>query len=200
MKLLTSLNPHKTTGPDNIPGRLLKETAKEITPALTFIFQAFINQSKIPSDMKTAIVSPVFKKGDIAQPSNYRPISLTSICCKIMEHIIHSSVLTHLENTNILSDEQNGFHKRRSCDIELVLTIHDLAKALDSGDQLDGILLDFSKAFDKVPHNRLLMILGHYGVRNNSLSCIQDFLSDRTQTVVLEGNSSSTNPVASGVP
>ena len=86
-----------------------------------------------------------------------------------MEHIIHSSVLTHLENTNILSDEQHGFCKRRSCDTQLVLTIHDLSKALDSGDQIDGILLDFSKAFDKVPHNRLLMKLDHYGVRNNSL-------------------------------
>jgi hypothetical protein len=169
MKLLTSLNAHKATGPDSIPGRLLKETAKEITPALTFIFQASINQSKIPSDWKTAIVAPVFKKGDRGQPSNYRPISLTSICCKIMEHIIHSSVLTHLENTNILSDEQHGFRKRRSCDTQLVLTIHDLAKALDSGDQIDGILLDFSKAFDKVPHNRLLMKLDHYGVRNNTL-------------------------------
>jgi hypothetical protein len=63
-----------------------------------------------------------------------------------MEHIIHSSVLTHLENTNILSDEQHGFRKRRSCDTQLVLTIHDLAKALDSGDQIDGILLNFSKA------------------------------------------------------
>ena len=95
-----------------------------------------------------------------------------------MEHIIHSSVLTHLENTNILSDEQHAFCKRRSCDTQLVLTIHDLAKALDSGDQIDGILLDFSKAFDKVPHNRLLMKLDHYGVRNNTLSWIQDFLSD----------------------
>ena len=111
-----------------------------------------------------------------------------------MEHIIHSSVLSHLENTNILSDEQHGFCKRRSCDTQLVLTIHDFSKALDSGDQIDGILLDFSNAFDKVPHNRLLMKLDHYGVRNNTLSWIQDFLSDRTQTVVLEGNSSSTNP------
>ena len=126
VKLLTSLNPHKATRPC-----LLKETAKEITPALTFIFQASINQSKIPSDWKTAIVAPVFKKGDRGQPSNYRPISLTTICCKIMEHIIHSSVLAHLENTNILSDEQHGFRKRRSCDTQLVLTIHDLAKALD---------------------------------------------------------------------
>ena len=92
-----------------------------------------------------------------------------------MEHIIHNSVLTHLENTNILSDEQHGFRKRRSCDTQLVLTIHDLAKALDSGDQIDGILLDFSKAFDKVPHNRLLMKLDHYGVLNNTLAWIQDY-------------------------
>ena len=197
---MKGLNPHKATGPDSIPGRLLKETANEITPALTFIFQASINQSKISSDWKTAIVAPVFKKGDRGQPSNYKPMSLTSICCKIMEHIIHSNVLTHLENTNILSDEQHGFRKRRLCDTQLVLTIHDLVKALDCGDQIDGILLDFSKAFDKVPHNRLLMKLDHYGVRNNTRSWIHDFLSDCTQTVVLEGNSSSTNPVGSGVP
>jgi hypothetical protein len=90
MKLLTSLNPHKATGPDSILARLLKETAKEITPALTFIFQASINQGKIPSDWKTAIVAPVFKNGDRGQPSNYmyRPISLTLICCKIMEYIM----------------------------------------------------------------------------------------------------------------
>ena len=85
-----------------------------------------------------------------------------------MEHIIHSSVLTHLENTNILSDEQHGFRKRRLCDAQLVLTIHDLAKALYSGDQIDGILLDFSKAFDKVPHNRLLMKLDHTRLRKIS--------------------------------
>jgi hypothetical protein len=77
MKLLTSLNPHKATGPDSILARLLKETAKEITPALTFIFQASINQGKIPSDWKTAIVAPVFKNGDRGQPSNYMcPIAL----------------------------------------------------------------------------------------------------------------------------
>lgn len=199
-KLLSSLNPHKATAPDSIPARLLKETAKEITPALSLIFQASTNQGKIPSDWKTAVVAPVFKKGDRGQPSNYRPISLTSICCKIMEHIIHSSVLSHLEKYNILSDEQHGFRKKRSCETQLVLTINDLAKALDAGEQIDSILLDFSKAFDKVPHKRLLMKLDHYGVRNNILSWIQDFLSDRTQTVVLEGKASSTNPVTSGVP
>jgi hypothetical protein len=106
----------KATGPDRIPGHLLKEAAKEITPALTFIFQASINQSKISSDWITAIVAPVFKKEDRGQPSNYMHISLTLICCNIMERIIHSSVPTHLENTNILSDEQHGFHKKRSCD------------------------------------------------------------------------------------
>jgi hypothetical protein len=85
-------------------------------------------------------------------------------------------------------------------DVNDILTIHDLAKALDSGDEIDGILLDFSKAFDTVPPpNRLLMKPDHYGVRNNTRSWIHDFLSDCTQTVVLEGNSSSTNPVASEV-
>ena len=199
-KLLLNLDPHKAQGPDNVPTRLLKEFADELTPALTLVFQASLQQGKVPDDWKAALVTPVFKKGDRTVPANYRPISLTSVCCKLLEHIIHSQVMDHLELHDILADQQHGFRKKRSCESQLVLTIHDLASAIEQGEQIDAILLDFSKAFDKVPHRRLAQKLHHYGIRGDLLSWIESFLSERNQQVLVEGHSSQSTPVTSGVP
>ena len=120
--------------------------------------------------------------------------------CKILEHIIHTSVKVHFELNNILMDSQHGFRRRRSCETQLILTIDDLARGMNHKQQIDAKLLDFSKAFDRVPHQRLLLKLKHYGVRGNILSWIGDFLSARTQEVIIEGSKSSPSPVSSGVP
>ena len=145
----------------------------------------------------------MFKKGDRSTPSNYRPISLTAVCCKVMEHILHSQVMQHLDLHNILSDQQHGFRKKkkkkRSCESQLILTIQDLASSLDDGEQIDAVQLDFNKAFDKVPHQRLLLKLQHYGLRGQLLSWIESFLTGRSQKVLVEGKSSSSVPVVSGV-
>ena len=170
LKLLKDIKPHKATGPDNIPGRLLKEAAEELAPGLAHLFQISVDNGKIPLDWKSALVTRVFKKGNHSIPANYRPISLMSIVCKILEHIIHTSVISHFERNNILTDCQHGFPKRRSCETQLILTINDLARGLNDKQQIDAILLDFSKAFDRVPHQRLLLKLKHYGVRVNILS------------------------------
>ena len=113
--LLLDIDPYKSTGPDNIPAKFLKETAVQIAPALSLIFQASIDQGILPSDWKEANVVPIHKKGSRFTAANYRPVSLTSICCKILEHIIYSSLITHLDEYNALTDCQHGFHKRRSC-------------------------------------------------------------------------------------
>ena len=199
-KMLRNIKPHKATGPDEIPARLLKEAADQLAPILTLIFQASYNQGTVPAAWRQADVVPVFKKGDPATPSNYRPISLTAISCKLMEHIMQTSIMRHLDNNAILHDSQHGFRKRRSCETQLLLTTADIHRALDNNIQADGILLDFSKAFDKVPHKRLALKLDHYGVRGNTLSWIKSFLADRTQKVVLNGKQSETIPVTSGVP
>ena len=199
-KLLGSLKPHKASGPDNIQARFLRETYQEIAPALSMIFQASIDQAKIPNDWRTARVTPVFKKGDRSKASNYRPVSLTSICCKTLEHIIHSNIMAHFTRNEILTDHQHGFRSKRSCETQLILTIHDLAYSMDRGKQIDAVLLDFSKAFDKVSHTKLVLKLGHYGVRGRIQAWIRDFLSNRTQAVVLRGKSSDIAPVTSGVP
>ena len=131
---------------------------------------------------------PIFKKGERSHPGNYRPISLTSISCKMLEHIVCSSVMDHLDGFRILSNAQHGFRKKRSCESQLILAIQDLAKGIDAREQHDVILLDFSKAFDKVPHQRLLYKLDFYGVRGVLKNWIAAFLQDRTQQVILEGS------------
>jgi hypothetical protein len=199
-KLLRNLKPHKASGPDGIPARLLKETAEEIAPAITLLFQASLDQGTVPSQWKKASVVPIFKKGCRSTPSNYRPISLTAILCKLLEHIVHCQVIRHLSEYNILTDTQHGFRKRRSCESQLIVTINDLAKSLDDKSQIDLILLDFAKAFDKVSHRHLLLKAKHYGIRGKLLEWTRDFLSDRTQQVLLEGQTSITSQVTSGVP
>ncbi|XP_062578982.1 uncharacterized protein LOC134240892 [Saccostrea cucullata] len=145
-------------------------------------------------------VSPIFKKGDKSKPANYRPVSLTSMCCKVIEHIIHSHLMNFFEHHSILTDYQHGFRKKRSCESQLITTIQDLALSIENNTQVDAVLLDFSKVFDKVPHERLLAKLDHYGVRGNLLNWIRSFLSGRTQKVLVEGHFSPTALVTSGVP
>lgn len=199
-KLLNNLNPNKASGPDNIPIKIMKQTSKQTAPILTTIFQKSMDTGNIPSDWLKANIVPIYKKKDRTRASNYRPVSLTSVPCKLLEHIISSSIHTHLQEHNILTNKQHGFRQRRSCETSLITTIHDLAKNLQTNHQIDMILLDFSKAFDTVPHQRLLSKLDHNGIRNNTLDWIKHFLTDRTQQVVVEGHASTPVVVSSGVP
>ena len=100
-KLLKNLDIHKATGPDNISAHLLKELNLELAPVLALIFQASLHQCRLPLDWKIANVVPIYKKGDHGSPINYRPVSLTSICCKILEHIIYSRIFSHLDQYKI---------------------------------------------------------------------------------------------------
>ena len=196
-KILQELDPSKSPGPDKIPSRPI---ATEVSPCPALLFSASLHQGRVPSDWKKALVCPVFKKGDRKNPSNYRPVSLTCICSKVMEHIIYSEIMTHLETHNILSDMQFGFRKRRSAELQLLQTIHDLAFDLNRKSQTDVILFDFSKAFDRVSHRHLITKLEYYGIRNNILNWVASFLSGRTQQVVCGGCYSSPTKVLSGVP
>ena len=110
-----------------------------------------IEQGTIPSEWKKAMITPIFKKGSCTDPMNYRPISLTSIICKILGHIIYSHIMSHLDCNNIITDTQYGFRQKRSANLQLLQTVHDLTLGLNEKGHTDCILLDFSKAFDKVP-------------------------------------------------
>ena len=199
-KLLRNIKAHKASGPDNIPCRLLKELASELAPCLTRIFQESLSSGQLPDDWKKARIAPAFKKGSTCLAENYRPISLTCVCCKLLEHIICSQIHKHLNKYDILTSLQHGFRSRHSCESQLITTIHDLMLRYDSKEQIDIAVLDFSKAFDTVPHERLLKKLMHYGIDGQTWSWIAAFLRNRTQCVVVDSETSSSTRVESGVP
>ena len=142
--LLSNLKSNKAGGPDKITARFLKEMASFLAPSLTLLFKDSF--TILPDDWKRANVIPVYKKGDRYCAANYRPISLTCIVCKIMEHIICSNIFSHLDKYRILCDQQHRFRHKRSCETQLITTINDFAIALNNFEQVDAIFLDLSKA------------------------------------------------------
>jgi len=199
-KLLSGLDTRKSLGPDEISPRVMKETSNEISDILTFIFNQSLNSGVVPADWRIANIFSLHKKNSKDLPENYRPISLTSISSKILEHIVYSSISRFLSDSNILSPRQHGFRPGYSCETQLVLAIDDWAKAIDRGLCTDIAIFDFSKAFDSVPHQRLLVKLQSYGIRGNILTWISSFLTNRDQRVMVNGSKSSWLPVTSGVP
>jgi hypothetical protein len=141
---------------------------------LTLIFQKSLDEGNIPNDWRTTNVTAIFKKGEWYKASNYRPVSLTSLCCKVQEHIIVSSILKHLDAHQILTDCQHWFRARRSCETQLLTLAHELLSSLDVGYQHDLIILDFSKAFDRVPHERFPKKLDHYGIGDSTQGWIKN--------------------------
>jgi len=186
-KLLKHLDHSKTTGPDEIPTGILKEYAHEFFPHLASFYNISLSRGEVPSDWSQANVIPVFKKGEKYIASIYRPVSLTCICCNVLEHIVVSNMMKHLEIHDILVDCQHGFRAKRSCETQLISLTHELLNNLHSGIQNDLIILDFSKAFDKVPHKKLLCKQDSYLIRDTTLKWIGSFLSNRMQQVVLDG-------------
>ena len=128
-------------------------------------------------------MAPIYKKGEKYDPANYRPVSLTYICCMSLEHIIVTKIMQHLSEHKILVESQHGFRSGRSCEIQLVQFIHDLQENLGGAHRghKQTTIMDFAKAFDKGPHRRLLYKLEYYGIRNDTLQWISAWLSGRTQ-------------------
>ena len=199
-KLLQALKPGKAPGPDGITTKILKELAEEISPILTIIFQSSLDTGTLPSDWKDANVTPIFKKGEHYDPANYRPVSLTSVCCKVLEHILTSNIMDHLELHGTLCHQQHGFRRKRSCETQLLGFADELVNNMAQGKQTDILVMDFAKAFDKVNHSLLVHKLHHYGIRGMLLTWISDFLRDRRQAVVVNGIRSDFIKVQSGVP
>ena len=130
----------------------------------------------------------------------YRPVSLTSVTCKVLESLIRDHILAHLSNNNLLSPHQHGFIPHRSCNTQLVNVMDQWTSSIQSGIPIDVIYFDFRKAFDTVPHSRLLLKLAAYGISGNVLKWIKSFLVHRKQRVVINGEFSQWSSVNSGVP
>ncbi|MBW6351215.1 reverse transcriptase family protein, partial [Pseudomonas aeruginosa] len=172
LNCLDKLKVNKMPGPDTISPRVLKEAKDELSKPLTLLFNKSLQSGTMPDQWKLANVTPIFKKGSKSLPSNYRPISLTSVVCKMLETVIRDRLVNHLEENNILKDTQHGFRKKRSCLTNLLDFFHDILNLYDESKAVDIIYLDFQKAFDKVPHKRLLLKLKAHGIQDGVLKWI----------------------------
>ena len=199
-KLLENLDPRKAPGPDGLGAAVLKHLASHLAPPLAAIMEASLRAGQVPDDWRHAKVVPIHKKSSKESPLNYRPISLTSISSKIFEHILATNIRTHLDKNDILTSRQHGFRRTYSCDSQLLTTIGELINNLDDKVQTDIVVLDFSKAFDVVPHSRLIRKVRAYGIANDTSNWIEAWLRNRSMRVCVNGALSETRPVTSGVP
>jgi hypothetical protein len=198
--LLGKLNFRKAVGSDGISSRILKVFAHSLSVPVARFFQQTFDMGILPPDWKHAIVCPIPKKGTRTSPGNYRPISLTSQLCKVFEHILVSNMHTHLAKHDLLTPYQHGFRKLKSCESALVSTLQGWADPLDQLLSVDAVFLDFEKAFDRVPHRRLIRKLNALGVRGAYSCWITDFLANRSFSVRVDGSLSVNRSVVSGVP
>ncbi|PJE77527.1 hypothetical protein CI610_03548 [invertebrate metagenome] len=199
-KLLSNLNENKSQGPDNMNPRVLKELRKNISEPVADLFNKSLSDGKLPQAWKEANITAIFKKGAKSDPGNYRPVSLTSIIVKTLEKLVRDSIVKHMDKNDLLSSKQFGFISGRSTQLQLLTVLEEWTDIIDKGGQLDVIYMDFMKAFDKVPHQRLLKKLTGYGISQKIVKWIEDFLSNRCQRVIVKGKSSKTYPVISGIP
>ncbi|XP_072014972.1 uncharacterized protein [Amphiura filiformis] len=199
-KELDKLKPDKSPGPDSVHPKVLKECSEEVSLPLYLIFRKSLDSGSLPKEWKTARVTPIFKKGSKKNAGNYRPVSLTCIPCKIMETILKKKMQEHVDKHGALSERQHGFVKGKSCLTNLLETLEEVTENLDQGVGVDIIFLDYAKAFDSVPHKRLINKLKAYGFNGKVLNWIEDFLMGRSQTVTVRNATSNQADVLSGVP
>jgi Reverse transcriptase (RNA-dependent DNA polymerase) len=159
-KKIRSLKPASAPGPDGMGSLLLKELVDQVVKPLTINFNNSLTSSAVPEDWRRANVTPIYKKGTKSDPSNYRPVSLTSICCKLLKSVIRDNIVHHMEQNGLIEGSQHGFVKTRSCTTNLIEFLDNLTEIMEEGGSADAIFLDFAKAFDKVPKKRLLEIFG----------------------------------------
>lgn len=189
-----------SAGPDDIPTYILKLLKCILSYPLSKLFNVSLNTSIIPNDWKSAIVVPLPKTKNACDVSDFRPISLTSTVSKVLERIVHKRLINVLGSINYLSDSQHGFRHGRSCLTNTLCAREQWADAISCGLVVDVVYLDFSKAFDRVPHAELISILESIGVDYYLTRWIENFLSGR-QFCVRVGNAfSSKRSVIRGVP
>lgn len=197
---LRKLKPSKAPGIDGLSARVLLEIADEIAEPICLLYKKSLLDGIVPLDWKKANVTAIFKKGSKQDPGNYRPVSLTVQICKIFESIIRDAIVTFLKSNNLIRDSQHGFSKNRSCLTNLLTFLDKISCYVDKGVPVDVIYLDFKKAFDKVPHHRLLQKLQAHGVGGPIATWIKNWLLNRQQRVVINGVNSDWSEVVSGVP
>ena len=200
LKHLSNLQLQTASGPDGISSHMLRSTASSITPTITRIFNESLKQMKVPDHWKMSNVTPIPKSGDPTSPTNYRPISLLSLVSKVLERIVHSRISAFIFSNNLLSTCQFGFRPRSSTQEALLSVTRNWFQLLSEHRQVACVFFDVKKAFDSVPHRKIIDSLSGIGIKGPLLNWLRDYLSGRRQRVVLDGTTSDPVNVSSGVP
>ena len=198
--MLVKLKVNRSPGIDELSPKLLKELAEELTEPVTMLYRTSLAESELPEDWLKSVISTIYKTGKKCLAENCRPVSLTCILCKGMETMIRDHIVNHMLDNNLFSPCQYGFLAKRSTTLQLLKALDDWTEALDNGFEVDVIYTDFQKAFDKVPHQRLLGKMKAYGISQEIIDWTAKFITQRKQKVVINGESSSWKKVTSGVP
>ena len=191
---------NKSTGPDGVSNRILKESAFSLSYPLADIFNKSLESGIFPSSWKSARVHPVPKGAGGQTPDKYRPISILSNLSKVLERIVYKKLFKYCNENNLLNSRNPGFKPKDSAVNRLVELVHNRESGLNDKEELGIVFLDISKAFDKIWHEGLLFKLKQIGIDMSLLKWFQTYLSDRTQNVVLNGSASSSEPVMAGIP
>ena len=198
--LLKNLKDNSAPGPCGVSCKVLKECHQSFAYPIHKLLKLSFESGLLPRNWKQGNISPIFKKEKKDNPLNYRPISLTSVLCKLLEKIISKRIVEHLDTNRIFTVHQHGFRFRKSCLTVLLEYFEDISQYIDEGTPCDSVYLDCQKAFDTVPTRRLILKLEAVGIRGKVLKWITDFLTDREQRVLIRGQASEWIRVLSGVP
>ena len=200
LKYINKLDPTKSTKSNCSPTKFIKLSAQIIAPTLTLIINDCIQNNIFPDRLKAAEVVPIYKKGNKTLPSNYRPISLLSPFSKIFERYLHTQITNFINKNNILHQYQYGFRELLSTDLALAQISKDISDKMEESKYTCSVFIDLAKAFDTVDHSILLSKLYNYGLRGNAAKLILDYLTNRTQTTIINGIKSNPEKITCGVP
>ena len=200
IKAIDEISENSSCGEDDIPAIVLKKCKSSLSNPILSIWEESLQSGYVPKVYKNQVITPAHKKASKAEAENYRPISLTSHIIKIIERVIRKQIVTHLIRNNIISKNQHGFQKHRSCFTQLMPHVDIILLNFLLNLDTDVIYLDYAKAFDKVDHDLLLKKLYAYGIRGKLLMWLNSYLTDRHQIVVVNGSHSRPARVISGVP
>ena len=198
--VVRDMKENKSPGVDGISPKILKEAVEQISAPLAHVFKMTVQEGIVPLEWKEANIIPLFKKGPRNKSVNYRPVSLTTVICKLLEKIMRDHMMDFLIKHKLINPSQHGFLKAKSCQTNVLCFLEEITKWVDDGSPVDVIYLDFQKAFDKVPHQRLILKLKSHGMGNSVINWIEQWQTDSRQRVVVDGEVSNWKSVLSGVP
>ena len=200
LKLLQDIDVTKSSAIEFLSSNILKDAFICLITQLTFIFNLSFNTGIFPDDWKMAQITPLPKDGDLTQCNNYRPISLLPLPGKIAEKIVHNRLITYFETNELLNKKQGGFRKNNSTINSVSEFSHEIFTAINNRDISLATFIDFSKAFDTVNHKILIKKIKNYGIKNNNLLWLENYLFNRKQSTIVNGKTSDYLQITCGVP